>query len=316
MTARPPSPPAAAGSLLAFRGLVLGGGLLLLAYWLLLRAVGSPAHTMTWAWVLMGAWTLGMVAASFVGTWTTRRIVLAAILHPSLTAVVGTWVNFRHDLDWVMALGLTTVVAASGLAMIIYARSRRSLAVMLGALTATLGATAAVAAGPTPIPAIYTFYVGGLAIGAYMAGSARLVVLDKLRLGRDRAAEQRRLLRTIIDTIPDYIFVKDRDGRAVLRNLANARGFGYDDPDALVGLTEHEAFPHSELAARYHADDMRVIETGEALVDVEEPTVIDGRPRWLLTTKTPLRDASGAIVGLVGTARDVTERRAERAELV
>ena len=310
------SSPASRASLLAFRGSVLGGGVLVLAYWSILGSIGSPAHDVTLAWLAMGVWTLGVVVASFVGTWTTGDVLGGATVHPAITAIIACWINFSHGLNWVMALALSTVVVATGLTMVIYARSRRSLAAQLAAFIGGLVGTALLAGGAKMSVAVFAFYMVGLGVGAYLAGLARLIVLDKLRAGRDHAAQQQRMLRTIIDAIPDYIFVKDLDGRAVLRNLANARGFGYDDPDDLVGLTEHQAFPHDELAARSHADDMRVMRTGAPLVDVEEPTEVAGEPRWLLTTKVPLRDADGAIVGLVGTARDVTDQKAARVELV
>ena len=310
------STPASPASLFAFRGAVLAGGVLVPVYWGMLGFIGSPAYGAAPVWLAMIAWTLGVVAATYVGAWTTGDVLGGATVHPAIIALLACWINFSYGLSWVMALALSTVVIATGLTMVIYARSRRSLALQLVAFVCALTATALLAAGATLSVAVFAFYMAGLGVGAYMAGLARLIVVDKLRAGRDHAAQQQRTLRTIIDAIPDYIFVKDLEGRAVLRNLANARAFGYDDPDDLVGLTEYEAFPHSELAARYHADDMEVMGTGQPLVDIEEPTEVDGEPRWLLTTKVPLRDADGAIVGLVGTARDVTDQKAASAELV
>ena len=137
----------------------------------------------------------------------------------------------------------------------------------------------------------------------------------QLEAARAEVERNERLMRTIIDTIPDLIFVKDAEGRGVLRNLANARAFGADDAESLVGLTEDEAYADAELAARYAADDRRVIETGVPMVAKVEPIVIDGEQRWLSTTKVPLRDPDGRVVGLVGTAHDITEARRVEAEL-
>ncbi len=308
--------PASPTVLLAFRATVLCGGVLALAYWSLLGLIGSPAHDVTVAWLAIGVWTAGVVVGSYVGTWTTGDVLGGATAYPAITSIIACWIHFSQALNWTMALALSSVIIATGLTMVIYARSRRSLVAQLAAFLVGLVGTALLAAGPDLGVAVFAFYMVGLAVGAYLAGLARLTVLDKLRAGRDQAAEQQRLLRTIIDAIPDFVFAKDADGRATLCNLAKARAFASGDPEALVGLTELEAFPGDPAAARYHADDMRVIETGEPMVDVEEPAEIGAEPRWLLTTKVPLRSADGAVVGLVGVARDVTDAKAAKAELV
>ena len=121
------------------------------------------------------------------------------------------------------------------------------------------------------------------------------------------------MLRTLIDTIPDHIYAKDAEGRATLRNAASARALGYDRPEDAVGDTDAEA-PGGSAEARQRAlaDDLRVARSGRPLLDRLEPFEIGGEPRWLSTTKVPLRDAAGRTVGLVGISRDVTE--AERAE--
>ena len=123
--------------------------------------------------------------------------------------------------------------------------------------------------------------------------------------------EQRRLLRTVIDTIPDHIYVKDAEGRATLRNRASARALGFEDPEDSVGQTDRDAIGDAGLAA--FSDDHRVVTTGEPVVDKVESGIDGG---WLLTTKVPLHDARGCVVGLVGVSRDVTAQKAAEADLV
>ncbi len=118
------------------------------------------------------------------------------------------------------------------------------------------------------------------------------------------------LLQALMDAMPDLIFFKDTTSRFIAGNKALARlMLGHDDPSELVGKTDFDYHPR-ELATRYFADEQHVILTGEPLIGYEEP-VIDrsGAHRWLSTTKAPIRDEQGRIVGTVGIGRDITEHR-------
>ena len=135
----------------------------------------------------------------------------------------------------------------------------------------------------------------------------------------DQAAESmgqldadRRMLRTIIDTVPDHIYVKDTEGRATLRNVASAWSLGFDDPEDAIGQTDVET-AYGTVTAAASADDLEVIRTGKPLIDKEEKALKGG---WLLTTKAPLWDEAGEIVGLVGVSRDITDAKATRTALL
>jgi two-component system, cell cycle sensor histidine kinase and response regulator CckA len=132
-------------------------------------------------------------------------------------------------------------------------------------------------------------------------------------LPRDLGAE-RTLLRALVDNAPDLIFQKDREGRFVLANRALAAAAGREDPATLIGRTDRDVFP-PEMADKFMADDRTVIETGRLLDNIEEPVrSAAGGLTWVLTTKVPLRDEAGRVVGLVGIGRDITDRkRAEQA---
>lgn len=124
-----------------------------------------------------------------------------------------------------------------------------------------------------------------------------------------KLAEERRLLRALIDAVPDPIFCKDREGRYLLHNIADQHMFGIEG-DEFLGKTVFDYPGLKEHAKIYHADDMHVIGTGEPVVNREEPfTRPDGTPGWFLTSKFPLRNPAGEIIGLVGIARDITLRR-------
>ena len=119
------------------------------------------------------------------------------------------------------------------------------------------------------------------------------------------------MLRTLIDNLPDLIYVKDVDGRFLLANLAVARVMGATDPSELLGKNDFD-FHAAELATLYHEDEQAVIRSGKPLLAREEECRDPaGNLMHLETTKVPLRDANGGVIGLVGIGRDITQRVAE-----
>ncbi len=123
-------------------------------------------------------------------------------------------------------------------------------------------------------------------------------------------AQERRLLRAVIDNLPDAVYVKDLQGRKTLANSADLANMGVDSFEDVFGKTDHEIFP-PEIASHFVADDQQVFETGEAVLNREEHLVNErGRDVRLLSSKLPLRDAGGRLIGLVGIAHDVTAQTA------
>ena len=120
--------------------------------------------------------------------------------------------------------------------------------------------------------------------------------------------EERALLQTFFDAVPDIIFTKDRDGRFRNFNQAAFVFSGLSTPEEMQGATVFDLYP-PEVAARAHADDLSVLR-GETQVN-REVAMQDraGREQQYLTLKVPLRDASGAVTGLVGISRNITERK-------
>ena len=120
---------------------------------------------------------------------------------------------------------------------------------------------------------------------------------------REGASSEQTLLRAIVDALTDHIYVKDAKGRYLLNNAAHRRYLGAVTAQDIAGKTVFDLFPES-VAELYNADDMEVIRSGKSLVK-EEPSATG----WLLTTKVPLKDASGKIAGVICISRDVTEAR-------
>jgi diguanylate cyclase (GGDEF)-like protein/PAS domain S-box-containing protein len=147
-------------------------------------------------------------------------------------------------------------------------------------------------------------------LAALIATNERLQrELADLLLDKVQGREERTWLRAMIDQVPDYLFVKDTECRFVVANVAVAEDIGHGSPTELIGRTDLELHPN-DIAQKFFADDQLVLHTGKALLDIEEYVVRpDGSRRWLSTSKVPLRAADGAIIGLVGIARDITERR-------
>jgi len=123
------------------------------------------------------------------------------------------------------------------------------------------------------------------------------------------------LLRTLIDSLPDNVFVKDRESRFRVVNRQIVESFGRTDPQEVIGKTDFDFSP-PELAGVYYAAEQELLNTGEPILNREEPgPERDGRPTWFLSAKFPLRDAQGSIIGLVGVSRDITELKQAREDL-
>ena len=122
-------------------------------------------------------------------------------------------------------------------------------------------------------------------------------------------AKERSLLTTLMENLPFYIYFKDVDCRfiAVSRTLAEVHG--RKDPAELIGLTDRDLFS-SEHAEGALADELEIIRTGKPIIDYEEKeTWPDREDTWVSTTKMPLRDGQGNIIGTFGISRDITEKK-------
>ena len=137
----------------------------------------------------------------------------------------------------------------------------------------------------------------------------------KRKQAEEAVLQERYLLTTLMDTVPDSIYFKDVEGRFLGINRAMARRAGLATPSEALGKTDFDLFT-DEHASDAQADERAVIETGQLVVGKEEKeTWAKGEVTWVSTTKMPLRDQDGRIVGTFGISRDITVRKLAEAVL-
>jgi len=140
--------------------------------------------------------------------------------------------------------------------------------------------------------------------------SAALEAADSQRQDLATAlAHERTLLRTMIDLIPAFIYAKDAGSRFIAMNTALARNMGTAAADA-IGKTDFDFFK-PELAKKFYSDEQALIKSGAAIIDLEEPgfDAQTGMARTVRTSKVPLRDENGEVIGIIGVGFDITERK-------
>jgi len=135
------------------------------------------------------------------------------------------------------------------------------------------------------------------------------------RRAEEALAAEHNLLLSIIDTIPDHVYVKDVEGRFILDNIAHRELHGPKTDGTTVGRTVFDYYQPDE-AALFDEDDRLVIESGESIMNREiEIPPQNGTEAWIEVTKVPLRDTDGDIIGLVGISADISDRKAAEAQL-
>ena len=132
---------------------------------------------------------------------------------------------------------------------------------------------------------------------------------------KDQLAKEGNLLRALMANIPDGIYFKDKECRFIQVNLALAGHLGFSNPAEVIGRTDFDFFS-KEHAQQAYEDEQAIIRTGKPLVGAEEKeTWADGHVEWVSTTKMPLLNQEGQIIGTFGISRDITGRKREQQQL-
>lgn len=139
--------------------------------------------------------------------------------------------------------------------------------------------------------------------------------ITERKLAEENLQNERTLFRTIIDLIPDAVYVKDIEGKKILANPKEVELLGMNSESDIIGITDYNLLPDFE-AKFSQSQDMKVIATGEALMNIES-TLTDkkGKQHWLLGSKVPLKDIHGNITGIVGVTHDISDRKKAEDEL-
>ncbi|MDX1953593.1 MAG: response regulator [Verrucomicrobiota bacterium] len=128
-------------------------------------------------------------------------------------------------------------------------------------------------------------------------------------------ARERDLLRAMLENIPDHIYFKDRESRFTLVSTALAKNMGCEDAEGVIGKTDWDFFS-AEHAQEAYEDEQRIISTGVPMIaKTEHEDWLDGREKWILTTKVPLKNRNGEVVGTFGISKDITALKAVEKEL-
>lgn len=137
---------------------------------------------------------------------------------------------------------------------------------------------------------------------------------DRWRRLEQALRDSEALYHSLVEQLPMNVFRKDREGRFLFANERLCRTLGRRR-DEVLGRTDHDFSP-AALAAKYRADDLRIMESGQRFYDVEEHHEREGEPTYVQVFKTPVQNASGEIVGTQGFFVDITELKRTEASLV
>ncbi len=131
----------------------------------------------------------------------------------------------------------------------------------------------------------------------------------------DDALLERTLVKAFLQNIPDSIYFKDRESRFLAVSTSMVKKHGYDNPDVMIGTTDFDSFS-DEHARQAFEDEMEIIRTGQPIIGkLEKETWPDGSVTWVTTSKMPLKNDSGEIIGTFGISKDVTEQKEMEAKL-
>ncbi len=140
-------------------------------------------------------------------------------------------------------------------------------------------------------------------------------ITERIRMN-ETLKKERKLLRTLVDNLPDAIYTKDSEGRKLIANKADLKIMGYHTEDEAIGKTDIEIYGQQKGIKGYN-EDMSVINTGQAILNYEDSWQdAEGKIHWRLISKIPLFDEHGKVIGLVGIGHDITEQKMAQQTLI
>ena len=280
----------------------------------------ASRRQMGWVAVLCGSVLMGggIATMHYVGM-AAMRLRAAPVYHMKIVAV-----------SIVIAISISYV----GLTLLFYTRKNRGVlrkvmvALIVGLSIPVMHYTGMAAVdfqmSARPINYAHAVDISALADSAIsgltvlILGFAMMIsVVDRRMSAQNRVLDrERKMLRALIDHIPDLMYIKDREGRFLLANRGLAKLVGVTDPQFLIGRTDFDFFPYA-LAAKFREDELKVMRSGTAITEEEGAGMTsNGDSVPILTTKVALRDAEGEIVGIAGVGRNITDLKRSEAALL
>lgn len=272
------------GSLAILSGLQIAPGFILDSRSVILSIAGFAGGPVSG---LIAAVIIALFRVFFIDTPVTLIAVITIFLCAGVGVALGYYVRrrgIRVTAQSFLLLGIVTTVARAAVSLLL--TTPETLNIVLS----------------TIVPTLILFPPGTWLLGAL------ILTQERHRAAVEALAAERRTMRTLIDNVPDYIFVKDTNKRFILSNLAHSRATQERMEQAVLGKDSSSFFP-DELAAQYAKDDDDALR-GESILAQERLTLdANGDHIWVSTTKVPMRNEYGEIVGVVGISRDITEQK-------
>ena len=139
--------------------------------------------------------------------------------------------------------------------------------------------------------------------------------ISDIKKAEDAIKYERNLLRTLINNLPDAVYVKDKESRKVIANPVDIKYMGMQSEEDVLGKNDYDIYP-KEVADSSFADDQYVFQSGQPQLNKEDFFIDNqNQKHWMLNSKVPIHDENGFIIGLVGIGKDITRRKEEEKQL-
>jgi PAS domain S-box-containing protein len=143
-------------------------------------------------------------------------------------------------------------------------------------------------------------------------GAIRILVahenITERKIAEESLAHEQYLMQTLMNNIPDHIYFKDRESKFIRISKSHAESFGLKESADAVGMSDFDYFS-AEHAHQAYLDEQNIMKTKQIMLKEEKETKVDKSVSWVSTTKLPLYDKEGKIIGTFGISRDITERK-------
>ncbi len=149
----------------------------------------------------------------------------------------------------------------------------------------------------------------------FIGGSGTLIDITKRKQDEEALFKEQYLMEILMNIIPDHLYFKDIDSKFIRISKSNNSSFHLNDASEAIGKTDYDFFTEEHARTAYE-DEQEIIRTGKPIIKEERETWVNGPDTWVFTTKLPLRDREGNIVGTFGISRDITERKRFEEELL